>query len=275
MNKIYFIVVTIVIGIISFFLYNKLAFLNLVVKFDDLEPFEKQMDVYYKGFKIGKTTKIYPDEDYQNTYLKLKIHPHNIKLPNNITAKIKKSTLNNYISIEYPDSPSLTRIKNYDEIKGKSSKDITSALNENVEAIVDNTTTLIESANVTVQNLGEVFSQINEILKDIKGDIKLSTKNLANATANLESTTEKLNNSLGEKEMTNSVKNIEETTKNIQEITKQIDKTTMPIINSALCETNAAMKNVKEITGGIKNTLKKNMGFGRVLFGKPINEKCD
>lgn len=274
MNKIYLIALTIVVGIISLMLYNKLAFLNLVVKFDDLEPFEKQMNVYYKGFKIGKTTKIYPDKDYQNTYLRLKIHPHDIKLPNNITAKIKKSTLNNYISIEYPDSPSLNNIKNYDEIKGKVSKDITTALNDNVDTIVEDATTLVESANVTVQNLGEVFAQVNEILTDIRGDIKLASSNLAKTTSNLESMSAKLDNSLGEKEVKNSVKNIEETTKNIQEITKQIDKTTIPIINSTLCETNATVRNVKEITSGIKHTLKKHMGFGRILFGKPINEEC-
>lgn len=274
MNKIYLIALTIVIAVISFMLYNKLAFLNLVVKFDDLEPFEKQMNVYYKGFKIGKTTKIYPDKDYQNTYLKLKIHPHNIKLPNNITARIKKSTLNNYINIEYPDSPSLTNIKNYDEIKGKVSKDITTALNDNVDTIVEDATTLVESANVTVQNLGEVFAQVNEILTDIRGDIKLASSNLAKTTSNLESMSAKLDNSLDEKGVKNSIKNIEETTKNIQEITNQIDKTTMPIINSTLCETNATVRNAKEITSGIKHTLKKHMGFGRILFGKPINEEC-
>lgn len=274
MNKIYLIALTIVVGIISLMLYNKLAFLNLVVKFDDLEPFEKQMNVYYKGFKIGKTTQIYPDKDYQNTYLRLKIHPHDIKLPNNITARIKKSTLNNYISIEYPDSPSLTNIKNYDEIKGKVSKDITTALNDNVDTIVEDATTLVESANVTVQNLGEVFAQVNEILTDIRGDIKLASSNLAKTTTNLENMSAKLNRSLGEDNMKNSVQNIEETTKNIQEITKQIDRTTMPIINSTLCETNATVRNVKEITGGIKHTLKKHMGLGRVLFGKPINEEC-
>ncbi len=275
MNKIYLIALTIVIGVISLLLYNKLAFLNLVVKFDDLEPFDKQMNVYYKGFKIGKTTKIYPDEDYKNTYLKLKIHPHDIKLPNNITARIKKSTLNNYISIEYPDSPSLSNIKNYDEIKGKVSKDITSALNDNVDTIVDDATTLLESANSTIQNLGDVFTQVNEILTDIRGDIKLASSSLAKTTANLENMSKKLDKSLSEDDVSNSIKNIEETTKSIQEITTQIDKTTMPIINSTLCETNATVRNVKEITGGIKHTLQKRMGLGRVLFGKPINEKCN
>ena len=90
MKKLIVIIVLITFGILFWFLYQKLAFLNILVKFDDLEPFEKQMNVYYKGFKIGKSTKIYPDKDYTNTFLKLKIHPNNINLPENITAKIQK-----------------------------------------------------------------------------------------------------------------------------------------------------------------------------------------
>ncbi len=287
MRKIYFIILTIVILVIGFLLYNKLAFLNLVVKFDELEPFDKQMNVYYKGFKIGKTTKIYPDKDYKNTYLKLKLHPHDINLPNNITAKIKKSAISNYISIEYPDSPSLTKIKNYDEIKGKITRDLNTTLSEKlgeegIVEIVDDATGLIESANTTVQNLGDIFVQVNEILSEMRGDILLASSNLAKTTTNLENMSTKLNNSVDEKGMKNSVKNIEETTENIKEITtelneitSQIDRATVPIVNSVLCETNSTMRNVKEITGGIKHTLKKHMGLGRLMFGRPISNECD
>lgn len=285
MRKIYFIILTIVILIIGFLLYNKLAFLNLVVKFDELEPFDKQMNVYYKGFKIGKTTKIYPDKDYQNTYLKLKLHPHNINLPDNITARIRKSALNNYINIEYPDSPSLSKIKNYDVIKGKITRDLNTTITERlgedgIVEIVDDATGLIESANTTVKNLGDIFAQVNDILTDMRGDILLASSNLAKTTTNLKEMSSKLNNSVDEKGMKVSVKNIEETTENIKQITQelngitlQIDRATVPIVNSVLCETNSTMKNVKEITGGIKNTLKKHMGLGRLIFGRPISKE--
>ena len=111
MNKIYILLLTLTLGLLSFFLYNKFAYLNIVVKFDDLEPFERQMNVYYKGFKVGKTVKIYPDKEYTNTYLKLKIYPSDINLPNNITAKINKTKTKEYINIIYPESPSLKKNK--------------------------------------------------------------------------------------------------------------------------------------------------------------------
>ncbi|MCD7780412.1 MAG: hypothetical protein LUH05_07055, partial [Candidatus Gastranaerophilales bacterium] len=228
-----------------------------------------------------------PDKDYKNTYLKLKLSPHDINLPANITAKIKKNALTGYVDIEYPDSPSLKKIKNYDVIRGRAAKDINSALSEKlgdeeIDKIVDDASSLVSSANVTVQNLGEVFSEVNGILKDMRGDILTASSNLAKTTANLENISANLNNSLDKETIKNSVENIENTTKNIEQITselnnitEQIDKASVPIVNSILCETNSTVVNIKEITGGIKNTLKKHMGLSRLIFGRPISKDCD
>ena len=84
-----------------------------------------------------------------------------------------------------------------------------------------------------------------------------------------------LNNSIEEKSVKNTVNNIEKTTDNIKEITTQIDKTTMPIVNSVLCNTNSTMCNVNVISGGIKRTLQKRMGLGRLLFGRPVDNQCN
>ena len=70
MRKLVVIILILLSAVAVWFAYQKLAYLNILVKFDDLEPFERKMNVYYKGFKIGKTTKIFPDKDYKNTYLK-------------------------------------------------------------------------------------------------------------------------------------------------------------------------------------------------------------
>ena len=84
-----------------------------------------------------------------------------------------------------------------------------------------------------------------------------------------------MNSSLNKESLTNSVKNVENTTKSLSNITVQIDKTTMPVVNSVLCQTYSTVKNVNEITGGVKNTLKKHFGLGRLIFGKPINNECE
>ena len=120
------------------------------------------MNVYYKGFKVGKTVKIYPDKEYTNTYLKLKIYPSDINLPNNITAKINKTKTKEYINIIYPESPSLKKIKDDDIIKGEITKDINSILNESigkdeVDEIVEDASSLISTAKNTIENLDCVF----------------------------------------------------------------------------------------------------------------------
>ena len=107
MNRFYIIILLILLLLVGYLTYDKFAYLNIIVKFDDLEPFERQMNVYYKGFKVGKTVKIYPDKEYKNTYLKLKLYPNDINLPNNIIAKINKIKTKEYISLIYPEAPSL------------------------------------------------------------------------------------------------------------------------------------------------------------------------
>lgn len=281
MKRLVIILSIILLSILGFFLYETFAFVNVLVKFDELEPMDKKMKVYFKGFKIGKTARIYPDENYQNTYVKLKLYPYNINLPENIQVEIKKLKSGlRYVDVIYPDSPSVARLKNNGKIKGEFDKDIHSVLSdsldeERLDEIVTDATTLMESANTTVQNLGDVFLEVKEILQNSKKDIKVTTSNLAKMSDSLENLADNLNTSLSKEPLQNSVNNIEETTKNIKEITKnlnditnQIDRTTMPLVNSTLCHTN-------EITGGIKNTLKKRMGLGKLMFGRPISNDCN
>ena len=287
MKKIYIVIIIFCTAMICWILYNKLFFLNIVVKFNDLEPMEQQMNVYYKGFKIGKTLKIYPDKDFQNTYLKLKIKPRNINLPSNISATIKQTPSKSYINIVLPDNPNIERIKNNMIISGIPAKDIKRAINESLEEedidmIIDEAATLMESTNSTVQQIGETFRRINFLLDNINEDIKQTTGNLSKTTKNVSDISDKFNNSISEEQIKKSINNMEEmtenvknTTYNLNNISEEIENTTIPTINSILCETNSTMENTEEITYGIKETLKKRFGMMKLMFGKPINNKCN
>ena len=287
MNRLYIVIVILTLILTGYFVYNKLAFLNVVVSFDELEPFEKQLPVYYKGFKVVKSVKVYPDKHYKNTFVKLKLYPADVELPNNISARIQKSKRTDYFNLIAPDEASVILLKDGDTIKGELSKDINKILSEqlsdgSIDNIIDDASTLMESANVTVQNLGDVFAQISSILTEIRGDIILASSNIAKTTTNLENMSDNLNKSLDKESMTTSVGNIEQTTENIKDITSslndisiQIDKTTMPIVNSVLCQTYSTVKNTNEITGGIKNTLKKRLGLAKIMFGRPISNNCE
>lgn len=284
MKKLHMTTIILFIIFILFLLYNRLAFINIVVKFDALEPFDRQMNVYFKGFKIGRTTKIYPDADYKNTYLNLRLYRGKINLPVNSTVKIRKIKAGSYVDVLYPDNPSLRKLRNNDEIKGFITKDINSLLegklsDEDLDVIVDDAASLIESANNAIKSLDGVFIEIKGILQDVRPDIKQVSKNLVITSSNLQKTSEEIKNVAGGNSVKDSFSNIEGTTQNLKvitenigDITKQIDEITVPLTNSVLCETNETMGNVNDISKGLKKTLEKHFGFGRIIFGRPVSE---
>ena len=276
MKKLLIFLVLIFCILLGYFLYDHFSYTNILVKFDKLEPFEKQMNVYFKGFKVGKTTKIYPNDDYSNTFLKVKLKTRQARFPSNIKVNIKKKKSGGYVDIIYPDEPNLARLKNNDEIQGLITRDISSLMeSENIEDIVDDAGNLLENANIAMQSLNAIFVEIRGVISDNRSSINKVVKNLAKSTENLEKMSSYLENSFSGDEINVSMTNIKETTNNVKQITQQIDKTTLPIVNSALCETYSTVKNAKEITNGVKNTLKKKMGFSRLFFGRPISKDCD
>lgn len=267
-----FMILILLIFIIStcFFIYDKTSHINIIVKFNDLEPLERSLPVYLKGFRIGKTTKVYPDKDFQNTYISLKLNSKNFNLPKNISAKIVKGKIGGYINLIYPEAPEIARIKNNDEIMGKTTKDIDKLINERfvdeeLEGIVDNATNLIENANITVKNLGVIFTQISTIIDENHFKINKAVNNLMDTTNSLKEMANKLNTGIRKDGISNSFNNIED-------MTNQINNETIPILNNILCEVNEASKNANEITKGIKKTLKERMGLSKLLLGRPIKD---
>lgn len=258
--------------------YTQVTYMTVLVRFNELEPFEKQMNVYFKGFKIGKTTQIYPNKDYTNTFLKLRLNKKSSHFPSNVSVNILKKKTGGYVNVIFPNDPSLRQLRNNDEIEGIITKDINSLLDgkfsdEDIEDIVGNTETLLESATTAVTHLGDVFLEIKNIISDNRREINCAVKNIVQTTQNLNTISQNLSDSLNKEQVGTSVSNLEETSENIKNITSQIDETTIPIVNCILCETYQTTKNAKEISGGLKNTLKKKMGLGKILFGKPMSEE--
>lgn len=279
MKILYIIISLIFLIVMGFLINNKLAYTDVTVRFDDLEPLTEKMKVYYKGFEIGKTDKIYPSKDFANTFLSLKLAKKNLNLPENVIAELRNRGGNSYISLIYPDSPTVKRLTNGTVIQGRYQKNIDSIINEtingdNIQNIMGNASNLIENANTTVQSLGKVFDEISGILTDIRPSIKIAAKNIEKTTIHLSNTADKIDNAIGRTSTKNSVENIEAMTENLKDITQQINEVSMPVVNSVLCETNDTVKNVNEITQGLNCTLKKHWGLIRMFFGKPVS-KCD
>ena len=232
--------------------------------------------IYFKGFKIGKTVKIYPNEDYTNTFLKLKLKRSKTRFPKNIVANIRKKKSGGYVDIVFPDDPAIAKLKNNDEIKGNITNDISSLLeSENIEDIVVETESLLESANSAIQNLNNIFVEVNKIIVDNRSNIDEIISNCSKTSKNFNEMSEKLNFAVDKNKLETSVDNISSITMNVSNITSQVDDVTLPILNSILCETNHTVKNMNEISSGVKKTLMKKMGMSRLLLGRPISDACE
>lgn len=276
--------------IFAFYIWIKmLTNTYITIQFDELEPFENNMPVYYKGFKVGRTRSIKPSKDFKHTFVQVVINYDNLKLPKNTTAIVKKRDKGeyrnalDYIELEYPDSPSIIFLKNGSIIKGTSSLDWNTlfaqqASDGKLDGLGQSVTDLMDNLNSTVETLTLVFTTINDILNENRPNLLTASSNLSKTTSNFHEISSRMINSLSQEKLDNTTggfektsKNFDESSKNINEITKNLNNM-MPYINATIIDTNSTICNVNQISQGILNTLKERMGLLKLLMGKPV--KC-
>lgn len=275
--------------IFMFYVFVKM-FTNLyiTVQFDELAPFESNMPVYYKGFKVGKTRSIKPSKDFKHTLVGLVINYEGLKLPKNTTALVKKIAKGDYhkdldyIELEYPDSPSISYLKNGSIIKGKTSLNWETLISQQADKgkldnIGDSVSKLLTTLNDTSEALGTIFVTVNDILEENRPNLHTATTNLSNTTNNLYEVSSKMNTSLSQERLDNtttgfegSSRNVDEATKNLKEISEDLNKM-MPYIDATIIDVNSTICNINQISAGILETLQKRLGLMKLLLGKPIN----
>ena len=275
-----------IVGYIMYTMYN----MRVTAVFKELEPFPKNINVYYKGFKFGRTVRVYPSEDFQTTYVDMILNIKGINLPDNITAKVRTKNKKDFIEIEYPDAPSVTYLKNHSVIEGSTCPNISKyidsqAENGGLDEIKENINDTVQAAGGTMNALTELVGTANEILKDLRPSLKESGENLALASRNLAEVTNQLNESAKPDRLKNSFSNIEQTTFNIEratrnfesaslyvsDITNNANRETVRLVNCLIKNINAVVNNINDIVKGFKNTLSTRFGGMKIMFGKPIN----
>ena len=221
----------------GYYFYRYLSYTRIVAEFDDAEPLPPRLSVFYKGFNIGKVTKVKPVDDYTKTEVHILFFPADLQLPKNVTARVKNYRKKfDYIDIDYPQLPSEKMLKNGDRIKGKTSASIESFMNEQSEngtldLIVDNVSAFIETLNNTTKNAGDLLNTLNSTVKENQRNINRTTGNLEMTTRNLRLTTLKLNRSIKQDMTDESIENLNQTTRNIKEITKSIPEIFLTVIH--------------------------------------------
>lgn len=270
------------------FIYN----MAITAKFSDLGPIYTSMPVYYKGYKIGKTTKIEPSDDYKYTLVKIILYPKKLALPSNTTVKVQKAEFGkNYMDLIYPQEPSLLNLKNGSIIEGKTAVDLRSFMSAQADSgalgeISGNMTQALASLDMASQFMGDFFEQLSLMVEENRPNVQRATLNAAQTLENMNKMSAKLNHSVDKTKISSTVNNveqtsinIEETTKNMAEISKNLNQATENIdetfekIDSSVTNANKITEDIKGITTGMKRTLSKRLGGMRVMFGKPVERK--
>lgn len=257
----------------------ELTHMRITAVFSELEPFSN-LNVYYKGFKIGRAVKVVPSKDFLTTRVTIILDSWSYNLPNNIKAKVQKRHKDSdidYMEIIYPSSPALARIKYGDKIEGEISHDWNDLINNVTEGggldeLKGNANNLMASVNGAAKDVSDLLKQVNVMLKDIQPDINTAAHEISTACGNLSRMTKKLDDSIDEKNLRNSIGNIHSTTKNFEGTTQIINATTLPAVNATICSLKSLLDNLNTIVKGVGETLQKRMGGARLIFGTAVKK---
>ncbi len=275
--------------IIGLAYYNYRTNTYVTAEFNNLRPFHDRAPVYYNGFKIGSVIKVRPNKSYTSTIVTMKLHPHDLHLPVNISANLKKERNRwnkkfDYIDLVLPDVPSAFLLKDGDRISGKTSVELESYLAnqdpESLEAMKKDAAEAIKSLNTTIQTLGDLFVTLNSIAADVKPnvvkaskDLSESTENFVKISSNADVTTTNLNEAFNGSRLDATAKNFQIVSRNVKLMTNELNNT-LPQLGCTINEVNRVLCNLDEMTEGLNCTMKKPFGGLRLIFGSPVGKKC-
>lgn len=289
MNNLYKSLVIIILLIalgVSYYIYKTSTFVT--AEFEKLRPFHDRAPIYYNGFSIGRVIRVRPNKDYTSTIVTLWLHPHDLKLPTNIEAHLKKERNRwdkkfDYIDIIYPKQPSGYFLKDGDRVAGKTTVELESYLAnqdpESLEAIKTDFAETVKNLNITVQTLGDLFGTLNSMAEEVRpnlvkasSDLRESSGNVVKVSENVDAFTGNINNAFNEERMNTTARNVQIMSKNMKLMTHEINKT-IPQVQCTICEVNKVLSNVDEMTAGLNCTMKKPFGGLRLIFGSPVSKK--
>jgi len=264
-------------------------------EFHQSEPMPAKMGVYYKGYRLGSTSKLKISKDFKTSYLYITLNQRGLHLPQNISVQVKDyDDDTKYVDIIYPPAPMLKYIKTGDIIKGESNFFGLDGISDVNQQHLDNLSAkgeyLLNSAAKTTESLTALFDLITEILSENRENLLSSSESLKNSMTNLETTTQNLkdltqkaNDEVTREFIRNSAQNLEKTTANFADTSKEFvsmsgnfNKTSsdfsvlVPQLKCLIETAQNIMCNINYIVAGMKETLKKRFGGARIIFGKAV-----
>lgn len=264
----------------------------IIVRFNELGPLSKNMAVYYKGFKIGKISRISPDKDFKHILVKVTLSTSNLDLPQNTIVTVERFPSGElYLQFLYPQSPSLNPLRRGDMVEGIAPYSLEQfMLSQNISGMTDivseHIIRALRAADAANQQINIFFRTTTKLINtNTQGitksvnNVEAMTERLAQMAQNLNQTSEKLNNAIEEQALKDTASNIKDTTDNIKVITqnistatKDLDKT-MQKVDDALSQVHTTAQNIDSVTIDLNKTLSKRFGGMRVMFGTPVKAK--
>ncbi len=253
---------------------------HIKAQFSELAPFSKKMPVYFKGFKIGKITKIEPKDDFTSTIMKITLFPEKINFPQNVYLQIRNYEKSlTYGELILPENPSDKKLKEGNVIEGKTNMSFNSILEKQAEngsfdLIIVTLGDILVNFNDTVKETHGLLRDIRTTFKNNESFITLSTRNLSQATGHLTRASVNISSTVDQKTLDKTMKNIEQASKNLKNITRNIDCATRNL-SQTMKNVEGISENVDGITNSINCTMKERFGGLRLFFGKASqNCKC-
>ena len=277
-----------------YFIFKNLSATKIEAHFGALRPFGGQADVYFRAYKVGRTLKIRPADDYSKSVVDVALYPKDLILPKNIQVQLRKKTVffkfqHDYFEIIYPKVPQKELLSSGDFVEGLNTIDVKDYLasqdSDSLDEIKDNLQSATKSLDKALLSLSDLFESLDNTVKNSQKNIQNTTENIGIISKNLAQMSDRLNQVTTLKRMDNSAGNIDITTdyvkesaKNIEEITKNLSVLTCNLaqqsseIDSIIKNTNSVLSSTSTITKGLNNTLSKNFGVFRLLFGRAVSK---
>ena len=264
--------------IFLFYLFYILGTTKITIHFEDLEPLKQHLPVYYNGFKLGHSTKVYPDKDFRSTLVDIRIILKDLELPANTSAILRRKDKKDYIELEYPDSPYIERLRHKDVIKGHLGVGFEQFLQNQAEngafdEIKENVNQTIISAGQTFDALTGMINVMTDILKDVQPLIQDSVNNVNIASKNLADSSSRIKDSIDKGYIDKSLYNLQNTsenlalsTKNTNLFTEGLNSKSSVLLNCMLKNINNLICNINKIVISIGDTLNKKFGGLKLIF---------
>ncbi len=293
MKKILFTILIILLSLLILFggwvLYMKLTSVRISVKFKDIRPLPKRVEVLYKGIKVGRVISARHTDDYEYTFVIIELRPKYRVLPKNLKAelRIEKRKNKDYDYIElFKQGDPQGNLCTGCIIAGESMVDTNTYLanqsRDTLEGIKENLYQASVSLNDTLKSLDSLLGILYTTVEENQKNINTMTNNLSETTSNINSLTDKINKSVKEEAINQSLNDIQNSLSNIKKATDSLNgvvdnisepaKDVTSVLPSAIDRTECIIKNVEDITCGVATTLKKPFGGIRLIFGKTITK---